>query len=658
MLRRAGGAPNRVGPTQWREVLLDRLLRAVAVLGTVVAIPSAIYGILTDVWAIGVLDVVAVAAVWALALLPGLSYRLKATAIILVGAGLGVGLFLLVAPVGAMYLVIVPLFAAIFFGHREAVGWFAAVVVLLFVLGLVARRLTADPLVLERPMTWLVVATNLMLVAAIAAFATGFLLTRFEQELERSEQLSEALEDIDDAIFITDRSDAIVYRNEMARHLDEFWAADDQSVLTLADLERRMAVSAGAGAGSGAGTLERPFHVGGDGPARYASRSIASHASGSTVVIVRDVTHQLAEEEQRRRAERLRTIGLLAAGTAHDFNNALTTIRGMSELLLADAKDPTTASMLGSILTACDRARDVVRQLMVLGQQRPPQRELVSIAAVVNEAMPLLRTSMPPGATLLADLDDRAWVFADASEVHHLVTNLVTNAAKAVRDVPEGVVHVAVRTEGEEAVLTVRDNGTGIAEDRLAEIFEPFNTSWTDGDGTGLGLSSVQATAQSLGGRVQVTSTLGAGTAFVVTLPARPDDERPVVEPPASSGVSRSALRVLVVDDEPPVARVVADHLRDRGDVVSIAVSVAEAEDHLRTADVDVLVTDLTMPGRSGVDLVRRVRLGDRRLAIVLMTGRTDLAGSEMDEVEAVLEKPFSRDELYRQVDRAHRLRT
>jgi PAS domain S-box-containing protein len=362
-------------------------------------------------------------------------------------------------------------------------------------------------------------------------------------------------------------------------------------------------------------------------------------------------------EVQLRQSQKREAIGTLASGIAHDFNNVLTAIMGQAQLLHEECEGPERTRAV-EILQASARARDVVRQLLTFARSTGHEHRPVRLQQVIGEALQLLRASLPASVQLEAAIDSgAAMVLADQGQMHQVVINLVTNAAAALQG-RTGTVRVFLGNlpaAGNGATprtvrLRVTDDGVGMTPEVLERIFEPFFTTRPQGEGTGLGLAVVQGIVQDHGGQIFVRSTPGKGTTFDVELPAS-GVERP--EPVAPLGVAPRGAgeRLLVVDDEQVIARVVSEQLRRLGYVVT---AVNDPEEALELVaedpeDFDLLLTDLQMPRMDGVELAARVARLRPQLPVVLSTGNrwsVPASTARAAGIREIVDKPFRIEEL------------
>ena len=391
-----------------------------------------------------------------------------------------------------------------------------------------------------------------------------------------------------------------------------------------------------------------------------------------TFAIARDITEAKVIEAHLRQAQKMEAVGQLAGGIAHDFNNQLTVIRGYCDLLLIDG-DVTgdLRDNLVQVRQAAERARKLTNRLLALGRKQPLSPEVLRLQDVVGRLERPLASMMPEGVRLRIKTDPRTRrVLADPDQLEQAITNLVINARDAVRDGHEVVIETANAelderfaaahpgtNPGAYAVLTVRDNGTGMDEPTRDRVFEPFFTTKTPGQGTGLGLPMVYGFVTQSGGHIEVDSKPARGTTVTIYLPCVVDDARGSVPTTASSGVPGDKT-ILVTEDDESIRRLVAHVLDSQGYTVLTADRPDEAvrltEQH--AGPIDLLVTDVLMPGMTGVDLARRLTADGAVLAVLYISGHAgqDLL-SKIGEPEQVnlLAKPFSPDDLRARVGEA-----
>ncbi|MGN7611956.1 response regulator [Magnetococcales bacterium HHB-1] len=386
----------------------------------------------------------------------------------------------------------------------------------------------------------------------------------------------------------------------------------------------------------------------------------------SFVAVYRDVTRELQLERQLRQSQKLEAIGTLSGGIAHDFNNILGAILGHAELGLDALKEESLASRsLQEIFRAGIRARDLVAQLLTFSRLSEQKRNPIELAPIVKEVAKFLRATIPATVEIITDVPhETGLVMADPSQIHQVLLNLFTNASQAM---PQGgTLHVSLAprkispeiakqiniAQGSGVELTVRDTGIGIDKDVCDRIFDPFFTTKKIGEGTGLGLSVVHGIITSHGGLIEVESTPGEGSLFrvilpCVTQPTEEDQESITLELKSSEGGGS----ILFVDDEAPLVRVSAQMLQRIGYTVIEATSGEEAWEVFKHRHqwFDVVITDYTMPGINGQDLMEKIHALNAEMPVIITTGFTDaLTEEEAAEVgfSGFLQKPVLMSEL------------
>ena len=374
--------------------------------------------------------------------------------------------------------------------------------------------------------------------------------------------------------------------------------------------------------------------------------------------ILSDVTAERDLEARLRQAQRMEAVGRLAGGIAHDFNNLLTVIRGYGELIRSEAaeRDADTTDA-DELIRAADRAAALTGQLLAFSRRGVLQPRVLDPAAVVGDLTPMLRRLLGDHVALRAARPDQpVHVRMDRSQLEQVVVNLAVNARDAMPDGGDLTVSVE-RVErpaegvGPVARISVTDTGIGMDESVRDQIFEPFLTTKSPGAGTGLGLPTVLGIVHEADGRIACESAPGHGTTFRIDLPA--------VEPPAPGAEARPDVsapegkgRVLLVEDQPAVRQVAARMLASLGYLVAEAADGIDALAQLdREPALDILVTDVTMPGMLGPDLARRAVERRPGLPVLLITG---YVGDGRAAVDAgpfhVLAKPFDVGALARAV--------
>lgn len=381
-------------------------------------------------------------------------------------------------------------------------------------------------------------------------------------------------------------------------------------------------------------------------------------SDGRLLGVVRDLRPRLEADRLRAQVaanEQLAVLGTLAASVGHELNNPLTWLLSGLEHALAQAQReaPGAETLLQSLQEAKDGAERVTRivaDLRVFGRTEPLEtRRPVDLASVVRTAANLCTPAMRERTSIVLELPPMPKVWAEERRLGQVILNLLTNAVHAMpadRPVQANRVRLSTRAEGEEVVLEVADNGQGIAPEVLPRIFEPYFTTKPPSLGTGLGLSICQDFVSRFGGRLTVDSTLGEGTTFAVRLPVAQDAPvRDETKPGLVGAGTEHPRRVLIVDDEPMVARTLSRLLQ--GHVVTVVDSPGAALDACSASDFDRIFCDLSMPGGGGkafFDGLATVK-PDLQARVVFVTGgaATAEAAAFLESTHRpVLYKPFA----------------
>jgi two-component system, cell cycle sensor histidine kinase and response regulator CckA len=397
-------------------------------------------------------------------------------------------------------------------------------------------------------------------------------------------------------------------------------------------------------------------------------RDTSGHVIGSLQVNT-DVTERHRIEEQLRHSQKLETAGLLAGGVAHDFNNLLTVINGYAEMLLGDVPDeqPQLREGLKEIRAAGERAAELTKQLLAFGRKQLLQPKVLDVNTVIGDVQKMLGRLIGEDIRIVTKLDTSvANIVADAGQLQQIIMNLAVNARDAM---PQGGTllfetanvmfdesfqanHPEVRI-GPAVLLGVTDTGTGMTPEVRARLFEPFFTTKPKGSGTGLGLSTVYGIVTQAGGWIWVYSELGQGTAFKIYFPAT---EAKLSE---ASAATRPALEgtetILLVEDQAEVGKLAATALRRYGYQVLIAPNGNEAIAASKnyTGSIDLLLTDVVMPGMNGPAVAERVVALRPKIGVLFMSGYTESAISHrgvLDSGVAYLQKPFTPESLAEKV--------
>lgn len=393
-----------------------------------------------------------------------------------------------------------------------------------------------------------------------------------------------------------------------------------------------------------------------------ASVSLVRDSSGQPVGfrgIVRDVTDRRYTQLRLAESERLAALGQLIAGVAHELNNPLQSILGFSELLKqASGLTPPHHRYADFIHQESKRAKAVVSNLLTFARQYPPEQTPVDLNELLRKLLEIRSYSLRlANIEVEARLRPLPQTQADAHRLQQAFLNVLLNAEQALAEV-SGERRLFVSTELETTAeesrirVTIRDTGPGIPGEHLSRVFEPFFTTKQPGEGTGLGLSITYAIVREHGGAIQLSSEPGQGTTAVVTLPVVPVEE-PVAEighgheQPLSPVAPRRRGRALVVDDEEHIRELLVECLGEEGFQVDTAADVSQGLARLRSQHYDLVLSDIKMPGRSGIELLDEISREQPDIVnrFVFMTGDVLSAGTaevlESAVVRHVL-KPFT----------------
>ena len=377
-----------------------------------------------------------------------------------------------------------------------------------------------------------------------------------------------------------------------------------------------------------------------------------------------DITERKKAEEEKtkmeaqlRQAQKMEAIGTLAGGIAHDFNNILGAIIGYSEMAIESLPpDSTVTRNLGEVLKAGFRAKDLVTQILAFSRQANIDPIYLRPAGIIKEGIKLLRSSIPTTIDIHEDIDPKTGVILAApTQIHQILMNLCTNAFHAMEEHggtlqislheielgPENSAFASGAAIGTFARLTVHDSGTGIDPMIKNNIFDPYFTTKEAGKGTGMGLAIVHGIVKSCGGFIACESEPGRGTTFEVFLPVVRRDGPDEVE--ILDCIPTGKERILFVDDEALIADMATEILEKLGYAVTVRKSGLAALDAFRNqpGNFDLVITDQTMPGMTGVELSRRMLQIRPDIPIILCTGYSSTASESAAKALGVKEFVF-----------------
>jgi two-component system, cell cycle sensor histidine kinase and response regulator CckA len=490
---------------------------------------------------------------------------------------------------------------------------------------------------------------------------------RAEEALRESRALLQAVADgTPDALFVKDRAGRYLLMNEAGAHalghdVEAILGASDAELLPpgtaaeLVEADRRVVESGD--------TIVAEERIG---DRTFLVTKAPYRGEGGEVVGVLGVAHDVTDrrrlEEELQHAQKMEAVGRLAGGVAHDFNNLLTVIRGFSDKALEQvAAGASAESSLTEVTRATDRATALTKQLLSLSRRAPLDLESLDLNAVVADMDPLLRRALGEDVRLVTVFGaSPATVRANRTQLEQVTLNLAINARDAMPRGGQLTIETANATldadvagemalhPGAHVLLRVSDAGSGMDAETRARAFEPFFTTKAPGRGTGLGLSTVYGIVTQCSGHVALQSSPGVGTTFTIHLPAAGTEAvAQASEPSVAPSLTRGTL--LVAEDDDSLRALFEITLREQSYDVLTARS---GEDALAVAalhggEIDLLLTDVVMPGMRGTELAARLRQRQPGLRVIFATGYSDQPVlQELRPGDELLDKPFSMAEL------------
>ena len=381
------------------------------------------------------------------------------------------------------------------------------------------------------------------------------------------------------------------------------------------------------------------------------------------------LTAEIAEREKAEarlvQSQKMEAIGQLTGGVAHDFNNLLTVVVGSLDLALRKSEDDAVLRLVRNALQAAERGANLTSQLLAFSRRQRLSPVALDINAVIYGMRDLLVRSIGPQVEIGTELNNDLWpALADPTQLEVMLLNLAINARDAMTG--GGRIVIATRNietlpeqlaseldQGEYVCISVSDDGPGMSPDVLAHAFEPFFTTKAHGKGTGLGLAQLYGFAKQSGGTARIRSEVGDGTTVSIYLPR-------TLEHVAQNALSRSethAVRratILILDDDQDVRTVTCETIKELGYEVVALGDTSEALNRLTDEHFDLLITDVAMPGMTGVEVARHIRDAGNAIPIIFSSGYADVQafGEELSE-EVVLKKPFRLTDIASRIEAA-----
>ncbi|MBU0944704.1 MAG: response regulator [Proteobacteria bacterium] len=384
------------------------------------------------------------------------------------------------------------------------------------------------------------------------------------------------------------------------------------------------------------------------------------------VHIAKDITEKKELETKLRQAQKMEAIGALAGGIAHDFNNILTAIYGYSQLAMRKAgADRKLVYDLNQIHSATERAKDLVSQILTFSRQTEYAKRPLQISLIVKEALKLLRSSIPTTIELKQNIDAQANILADPTQIHQVVMNLATNAYHAMME-SGGILGVSLKeiiingndmiTEikmrpGKYICLEVSDTGCGMDKETKEKIFEPYFTTKEVGKGTGLGLAVVHGIVTDCNGYITVYSEPGKGTAFLLYFPIVEGEAVDCSNQGVAEPVRGGNERIMFVDDEAIIANLASEVLKIYGYKITMFTNAVLAMQDFATHpdEYDLVITDMSMPIMTGLQLSRKIKEIRPDLSIILCSGYSEIIYKEKAlalGISRYVPKPLMMDHL------------
>jgi PAS domain S-box-containing protein len=412
-------------------------------------------------------------------------------------------------------------------------------------------------------------------------------------------------------------------------------------------------------------------------PVELALSAVKFKGHQNAVGIIRDLSERKAAEKEKarlqhqlRQSHKLESLGTLAGGIAHDFNNILGAVYGYAQLAQFEIPDSDTSpgkalNHIGQIIRACDRAKDLVRQILTFSRHNDQEMNPIQIGPIIKEVLKLLRASLPSTIDILQEIQSHGMVImGNPTKIHQVMMNLCTNASQSMEKDPTGTLEVRlepVEIDKQQAAtlpdiepgsylrLTINDTGHGIKTEIMERIFDPYFTTKDKSVGTGLGLAVVQGIVKRHGGAIRVYSEPEIGTSFTIYFPRIRAD---VAEEPISDIIFPGGTeKILYIDDEPMLADMGRQLLEKLGyDVISKTDAIeALALFRAQPANFDIVITDMTMPKMTGEKLAKEIMQIRSDMPIIICTGFNKLITRQKAQdlgISGFLMKPLSIGDL------------
>jgi nitrogen-specific signal transduction histidine kinase/ActR/RegA family two-component response regulator len=382
------------------------------------------------------------------------------------------------------------------------------------------------------------------------------------------------------------------------------------------------------------------------------------------LVVIENITERKHLESTIQQSQKMEAIGTLAGGIAHDFNNILSAMIGFTELTIDDVPEGSLArENLEEVLKSSTRAKEMVKQILAFSRKSETEKKPVRIQSIVKEALKLLRPSIPSTIEIRQRIDENCGpVLADSTQIHQVIMNLATNAYQAMRQkgglLQFTLIEEELRSDdpdqhlltGTYLKLIVSDTGCGMDKGLIKKIFDPYFSTKGPGEGSGMGLAVVHGIIKDHGGNIKVKSEVGKGTTFDVSFPlikARSVDSEIIPNETTPTG----SEHILCVDDEEAIIRMTKQKLEGLGYQVTSRTSSLEALEAFKVKkdEFDLVITDMTMPKMTGVELAARIKEIRSDIPIIICTGFSEMIDKDIAKgigIMGYIMKPALKDEM------------
>ncbi len=676
------------GIRYWQERLLSVFVFVGTFLGFFVYLPSVVLCIKEELWSVAAVDTVIYSWVIILFFSRSIPFVVRALTFPVMGYILGMILLLTIGPFGGgpVWLFAFPVIVAIFLGLRFSLISLALNAGTIIIIGVLLQleHIDWDYSTINPVEKWVVIGLNFMFLNSIVTISIAIISEGIQNSLKRQKSILKSLqkseekyrilvENANDAIFVA-QDGIIKFANQKTEELTGYLAPElkkrpfidfihqDDKKNVLEKYKRRLkgekfvdTYSFKIVQKSG---FERIVHLN--------TVLIQWENKPATLNFLKDITQQIEMEAQYRQAQKMESIGRLAGGVAHDYNNALTAIMGFTELAMMDADpaEPLHAD-LNQVLKAGRRAQDITRQLLAFARKQTIAPIVLDMNETVESMLKMLRRLIGEDIDLVWLPGTNLWhVKMDPTQIDQILANLCVNARDAITGVGKVTIETATKVfdsdycadhtgfvPGEFAQLSVSDNGCGMDKEILKEIFEPFFTTKDVDKGTGLGLATVYGIVKQNNGFINVYSEPGKGTTIKIYLPQHEGKAVDIQGESTEKIPQGHGEIILVVEDDLPILKLAKKILEGLNYNVLIADTPKGAMKLVKehTGEIHLLITDVIMPEMNGLELSEQLKSLFPDLKCMFMSGYTANAIAHhgvLDEGVHFIQKPFSKNDL------------